>query len=169
MTSEIPLISFTSEVYPRSIFSGEWEIMHIRQLWPSGWDCSCLLPGAVSGWSTCTVLAVLTAGELCSRNHTRTSPIPLCSLFSLNFPGSGRFSACCLPGWKPLYLEWLLTLGKDLRYVGLSCQVLQSPQTLSGSCALSIFRILFLGFPILAFLWITFHFQRCFLSFQNSV
>lgn len=168
MAGKIPLISFTFEVYPRSIFSGEWEIIPIRQLRPSGWNCSCLLSGAVSRRSTCMLLAVLTADELWSRNHTRTSPIPLCWFFSLNFPGSDRFSACCFPGWKPLYLEWLLTLGKGLRYVDLSCKVLQSPLTPSGSCALPICWIYFLGFHILAFLWTTFDFQRCFLSFQNS-
>lgn len=112
MTSKIPLISFTFGVSPRSIFSGEWEIVHLRQLRPSGWNCSCLLPGAVSRQSTCAVLAMLTVDELWSRNHTRTSPIPLCWFFSLNFPGSGRFSACYFPGWKPLYLKRLLTPGK---------------------------------------------------------
>lgn len=167
MTSKIPLISFTSEVYPRSVFSGEWEIMHITQLRPSGWNCSCLLLGAVSR-HTCTMLSMLTVDELWSRNHTRASPIPLCWFFSLNFPGSGRFSACYFPGWKPLYLKRLLTPGKDLRYVGLSCNALESSPTLSGSCALPVCWICFLGFYILAFLWITFHFQRCFLSFQNS-
>lgn len=91
----------------------------IGQLRPSGWNCSCLLPSAVSRQSTCTVLAMLTVDELWSRNHTSTSPIPLCWLFSLNFPGSGRFSACYFPSWKPLYFKCLLTPGKYLRYVGL--------------------------------------------------
>lgn len=120
----------------------------IRQLRPSGWNYSCLLPGAVSRQSTCTVLAMLTVDELWSRNYTRTSPIPLCWFFSLNFPGSARFSAFYFPGWKPLYFKWLLTRGKDLRYVGLSCNVLQSHQLFQGAVpSLSI------GFVFLVSSW----------------